>query len=93
MLALSYLLALGQRVDLVINIDGFNEFALGYQNHRAGLHPILPSAYLIVPLAMEGCDAPPCRRFFDLAMRIAASKLAMESIPATRAGLAAGSPW
>ena len=78
LLALSYLLALGQRIDLVINIDGFNEFALGYQNDRVGLHPILPAAQMIVPLAMQSCDAKPCRHFFDLAVRVAASKAAME---------------
>src|SRR4051812_21618319 len=48
LLALSYLLALGQRIDLVINIDGFNEFALGYQNDRAGLHPVLPASQRMV---------------------------------------------
>src|SRR5262249_53253848 len=59
-------------------IDGFNEFALGYQNDRIGLHPILPSAQIIMPLAMQSCDAKPCRQFFDLAIRVAASKAAME---------------
>ena len=78
LLALSYLLALGQRVDLVINIDGFNEFTLGYQNDRGGLHPVLPAAQMIVPLAVQSCDAPPCRHFLDLATRVAESKAAMD---------------
>jgi hypothetical protein len=92
LLALSYLLALGQRIDLVINIDGFNEFALGYQNDRVGLHPVLPAAQMIVPLALQSCDAKPCRHFFDLAIRVAVSKAAMveyaEDALRARSGLA-----
>jgi hypothetical protein len=78
LLALSYLLALGQRIDLVINIDGFNEFALAYQNDRVGLHPVLPAAQMMLPFAMQSCDAPPCRHYSDLAVRVGASKAAME---------------
>ncbi|HUR29374.1 MAG TPA: hypothetical protein VM509_14390, partial [Planctomycetota bacterium] len=40
---LEYLLAIGYRPDVVVEIDGFNEVALGVQNARAGVHPILPS--------------------------------------------------
>jgi hypothetical protein len=40
---LEYLLAIGYRPDLVVEIDGFNEVALGVQNARAGVHPALPS--------------------------------------------------
>jgi hypothetical protein len=40
---LEYLLAIGYQPDVVVEIDGFNEVALGVQNARAGVHPALPS--------------------------------------------------
>jgi hypothetical protein len=40
---LEYLLSLGYRPDIVVELDGFNEVALGLQNARAGVHPIMPS--------------------------------------------------
>lgn len=40
---LEYLLAVGYEPDIVIEIDGFNEVALGLQNARAGVHPVMPS--------------------------------------------------
>jgi hypothetical protein len=42
-MALAMLRALGQHVDLVLNLDGFNEFAVGYQNLSRGVHPVFPS--------------------------------------------------
>lgn len=42
--ALEYLLDIGYRPDAVIDLDGFNEVALGLQNARLKIHPALPSA-------------------------------------------------
>ncbi len=42
LLALAYYLALGGRLDLLINIDGFNEAIIGETLANAGLHPSLP---------------------------------------------------
>ena len=39
---LTYLLALGLEPDAVIEIDGFNEAALGYANALSGAHPLYP---------------------------------------------------
>jgi len=39
---LAYLLALGHAPDAVIEIDGFNEAALGFSNARKGGHPVYP---------------------------------------------------
>ncbi|MEM7305411.1 MAG: hypothetical protein AAF682_02015 [Planctomycetota bacterium] len=39
---LSYLLNLGYRPDAVLNIDGFNEVALGADNFALGSHPLFP---------------------------------------------------
>lgn len=41
---ITYLLALGAKFDAVINVDGFNEVALGFENAHAGTHPVYPSA-------------------------------------------------
>ena len=38
-----YLISLGFRFDCVINLDGFNEVALGNNNAELGTHPIFPS--------------------------------------------------
>ena len=43
-LVLGYFLSLGQPLDLVVNIDGFNDIALGSLNHERGVDPSMPSA-------------------------------------------------
>ena len=43
LLILNYFLALGQELDLVINIDGFNEVALSNLNNKAQLEIAMPS--------------------------------------------------
>jgi hypothetical protein len=43
-LLLTYFLSVGQRFDLVVNIDGFNEVALSRVNDEAGLDMSMPSA-------------------------------------------------
>ncbi len=41
---LAYLFGLGARPEIVINLDGFNDLANGYQNGRSGIHPTYPAA-------------------------------------------------
>ena len=88
---LAYLLAIGQKIDLVINIDGFNEFALAYQNHTAGLNPVLPSVQIIKPLALELSPGPEAAQYYDLASRILTTKQAVNehatSLRQARTGL------
>ncbi|MEG5000104.1 hypothetical protein [Microcoleus sp. B4-D4] len=50
LLILNYFLALGQDLDLVINIDGFNEVALSNLNNKARLELGMPSVQHIQPL-------------------------------------------
>lgn len=50
-LLLQYLLATGQRLDAVLNIDGFNEIALGTMNIEAGVAAAMPSVQNMGPLA------------------------------------------
>jgi hypothetical protein len=49
-LVLAYFLSIGQEFDLVLNIDGFNEVALGRLNDRQGLDISMPSVMHIDPL-------------------------------------------
>lgn len=50
LLVLNYFLAMGQDLDLVINIDGFNEAALGFLNYRHGIDVSMPNQQVIAPL-------------------------------------------
>lgn len=47
---LSYFLATGQEFDAVVNIDGFNEVALGARNQLAGIGPAQPSVEHVLGL-------------------------------------------
>jgi hypothetical protein len=46
----TFTLGLGGRPDLVINLDGFNELALGAQNAEDGVHPLYPASFVWEPL-------------------------------------------
>ena len=50
LIVLAYFLSLGQQFDLVINIDGFNEVALGSRNDEHGRDISMPSPIHIDPL-------------------------------------------
>lgn len=50
LIVLSYFMSIGQQFDMVINIDGFNEVALGSMNHQRGLDISMPSVMHIDPL-------------------------------------------
>ena len=49
-LTLNYFLSVGQELDMVINIDGFNEVALSYLNNKAGTDVSMPNDYIYSPL-------------------------------------------
>lgn len=50
LLILNYFLALGQELDLVVNIDGFNEVALSNLNNKNKIDLAMPSIQHILPL-------------------------------------------
>lgn len=50
LLALSYYLTIGQALDMVINLDGFNEVALSSRNHAFGMDISMPSSDHFMPL-------------------------------------------
>lgn len=51
LLILNYMLALGQELDMVINIDGFNEVALSNLNNQSQIDVTMPSVQHIQPLS------------------------------------------
>jgi hypothetical protein len=51
LLILNYFLALGQELDMVVNIDGFNEVALANLNNKNKVDLAMPSIQHIWPLA------------------------------------------
>jgi hypothetical protein len=60
LLILNYFLALGQELDLVINIDGFNEVALSNLNNQAKVEIGMPSVQHILPLTgLANNNLPP----------------------------------
>lgn len=50
LLILNYFLGVGQDLDLVINIDGFNEVALSYLNYQNGMDISMPNYLIVMPL-------------------------------------------
>jgi hypothetical protein len=50
LLTLNYYLSVGQELDMVINIDGFNELAVSYLNNKAGVEASMPNAIIVAPL-------------------------------------------
>ncbi len=50
LLILNYFLALGQELDMVVNIDGFNEVALSNLNNKNKIDLAMPSIQHILPL-------------------------------------------
>jgi hypothetical protein len=60
LLILNYFLALGQELDLAINIDGFNEVALSNLNNKAEVEIGMPSVQHILPLTgLANNNLPP----------------------------------
>lgn len=50
LMILNYYLATGQDLDLVINLDGFNEVALSNRNREQGIDPAMPSVDHMLPV-------------------------------------------
>ncbi len=50
LLVLNYFLSIGQDLDLAINIDGFNEVALGYLNYQHRTEISMPSDFILLPM-------------------------------------------
>lgn len=93
LIALNLLLALGQHIDLAINVDGFNEAALGYTNYTVGMHPILPAAQIVGALALKlQVPGEGTVEFYELAYGVSSARaqIAMyqKRLPFSSTGLA-----
>ena len=53
LMELAYLIAVGQHIDLVINLDGAMEFASGLNNFENGIDPIFPPAAILLAIGNE----------------------------------------
>jgi hypothetical protein len=68
LMELSFLIALGQHIDLVLSLDGTLEFVSGLLNFESGIDPILPPVDIMTALANE--LAPPdssSEEYYELA--------------------------
>ena len=72
---LVFLLSLGFKPDVVIDIDGFNEVALGNNNFSEGSHPACPSASHWAQLATWGASD---RDALDMVAEIRATQRAID---------------
>jgi hypothetical protein len=94
LIALSYLLVLGQHIDLAINVDGFNEFAVGYDNLRNNVEPSLPASFVLAPLIAEMRPTLSTPRYYELAYRLSSAQSAAavheRLADAARSGIAYG---
>jgi hypothetical protein len=84
---LAYLLALGHEPDAVIEIDGFNEAALGFSNARLGGHPLYPW------LSGWASAAKGLRPDWDLGERMHETRAAQERASAFAEGLRDSGLW
>jgi hypothetical protein len=71
----SYLLALGFKPKVVINIDGFNEVTLGNNNAQLGTNPLFPSAQHWAHLANWGAVD---RNGLDIVLSVRENQRAIE---------------
>jgi hypothetical protein len=79
LIELAYLLALGQSLDLVVAVDGFNELALGLESWQNALDPILPAGLIIGALAQEVMPAAAASAdYYEIAFRVSAAKRDIE---------------
>ena len=53
LMELAFLLALGQHIDLVLNVAGTVEFTSGLHNFESGIDPIFPDAAMLRPLGRD----------------------------------------
>ncbi|MBV8201870.1 MAG: hypothetical protein JOZ15_14725 [Acidobacteria bacterium] len=57
LMALAYLLALGRKLDIVINLDGFNEVALAFgENWPSGVFPFYPRGWTTLTEGIPDID-------------------------------------
>lgn len=91
LIALAMLLAMGQHIDVVVNLDGYNDLAFGYTNHFYRVHPIFPSAAIMWAIGNTLETEHRSGDFYRTAADLIESRLAItnynNSAPTSRFGL------
>ncbi|MFV0446563.1 MAG: hypothetical protein ACK5Q5_23585 [Planctomycetaceae bacterium] len=91
-MALNYVLALGGEFDLVLNLDGFNEVALGFENWGARVAAAYPKGW---PIRVH--DVPDNRRLTEsyevFALRAKRQAIARSVVDSPSRGLALRQVW
>lgn len=85
LLVLSYFLSVGHDLDLVINIDGFNEVALGTLNDQHGIESSMPSDFILLPMVNLATGAF-SREELELTVAILREKERLTTVAGTLAG-------
>ncbi|HSN74633.1 MAG TPA: hypothetical protein VL334_06000, partial [Anaerolineae bacterium] len=93
LLALSYYLTIGQELDMVINLDGFNEVALSSRNHAFGMDISMPSSDHIMPLVNLIDQSTLSAERIEALASITRSKAQLERISARAANARLASTW
>lgn len=57
LMTVAWLLSAGERYDMIVNIDGFNEVAFGAENARRGVYPAFPRNWSLRVGPIEGLAA------------------------------------
>jgi len=71
LIELAYLIAAGQHIDLVLNLDGAMEFASGYSNFENGIDPIFPPSEIMLAIGNELAPIDDTSQdYYELAYRV-----------------------
>ncbi len=84
------LLLLGTPIDLVLNLDGYNDIALGAENAQSGVHPLFPSQahYAGILDAVQGLRDPDSIRLVARGIELRARAERVETWLRAKRGLA-----
>lgn len=71
LMELAFLFAIGQHIDLVLNVAGTVEFGSGLSNFESGVDPIFPPAEMLIPIGQELTPADSSSAdYYELAFRL-----------------------
>jgi hypothetical protein len=79
LMELAFLLAIGQHIDLVINLAGTVEFGTGLSNFESGVDPIFPPAEMLIPIGQELTPVDSSSAdYYELAFRLSRDRAAVK---------------
>lgn len=91
LMGLAMLRAMGQHIDVVVNLDGYNDMVFGYTNQYHRVHPIFPSAAIMWGIGNTLDTGQRSSAFYRTAADLLEARLAItnytDTANASRAGL------